>query len=390
MANKNLGLRYILLNAGIDNFSAVDICQKIIFSSLESQLMIYGAAESVVKKSDNGREKNCDSAILYLLYVIPRYLPLSNLTLSLFRTIQNLVIIGDYRSKYSSYRLALGKIFFKDETSAICSNCATHGKVNASWQINNNGYLVCGDCSNIDSLINCKGCGFALFALQAKGHIKCGNCNTDLFAGTEPKRESNDCIKITIQMMSLIFKADGQVTQDEVDHAVTFLKALGINKSERTYYLGLMKKAKTSANFDQLVEQFYQRFGNDLSFLSQAIYALLFAASADKVFHPNEDELILKAVRQFKIDIPVYEQMKREAFEKYHVTDINWCYKILECNHNFKDSEIKKKYRELQQKYHPDKTGRFDLPDHIQEMILARSTEINKAYEGLRMMRKGL
>lgn len=390
MANKNLGLRYVLLNSGIDNLSATDICQKIIFSNLESQFMIYGAAESVVKKSNNGQERNCDSAILYLLYVISRYIPLSSFTLSTFNVIENLTILGDYKSKYSTYRLALGKFFFTDEMTIICSQCASNGKINSSWQINNNGSLICGDCNSIDVFVNCRECSFSLFKVEAKGQIKCTSCKENLFSEPQKKRsDEEDSIIMILKMMSLVYKADGRITQDEVDQIIKFLKDAGITKKQRDSYLKVMKDAKT-VKFSKLIDEFYQLFNGNLPVLTRALSAMLFAASADRIFHPGEDDLILQAVRKFKIDMPVYEQMKKEAFEKNEVIDINWCYKILECNHNFKDIEIRRKYRDLQQKYHPDKASKFDLPDHIQEMILEKSKEINRAYVGLKTFRDGI
>ena len=390
MANKNLGLRYVLLNSGIDNLSVTDICQKIIFANLESQFMIYGAAESVVKKANDGQEKNCDTAILYLLYVISRYIPLSSFTLSTFSAIENLTILGDYENRYSTNRLALGKFFFKDDMAIICSRCASNDKINSSWQINNNGSLVCGDCNSIDSFINCKECNFSLFRIEGKGQLKCTSCRESLFSESQKKQSNDeDFIIMMLKMMSLIYKADGRITQDEVDQIIKFLKDAGTTKKQRDYYLKIMKDAKT-IKFTKLIDEFYQLFNDNLPLLTKALSAMLFAASADRIFHPNEDDLILQAVRIFKIDMPVYEQMKKEAFEKNEVVDVNWCYKILECNHNFKDLEIRNKYRELQQKYHPDKASKFDLPEHIQEMILEKSKEINKAYAGLKKFRNGI
>ena len=81
------------------------------------------------------------------------------------------------------------------------------------------------------------------------------------------------------------------------------------------------------------------------------------------------------------------QQNTQETRHTAYNTNNQEYYKVLECDSNISDEELKKQYKKLMMQYHPDKYASNDLPEEIQKMLNSKMSELNEAYEQIKKER---
>lgn len=112
----------------------------------------------------------------------------------------------------------------------------------------------------------------------------------------------------------------------------------------------------------------------------QLLHFLFGIAQADGHIHQSELELIKKIARTMGISNPDFESIK-----SMFIQEVNWAYTVLEINEEVSDEEVKKAYRKMAMKYHPDKVSY--LGEDFQKPAKEKFQKVNEAYEALKKMR---
>jgi DnaJ like chaperone protein len=95
--------------------------------------------------------------------------------------------------------------------------------------------------------------------------------------------------------------------------------------------------------------------------------------------------MISSAVRIFRIDNDIYEQMKRDYFPNFVDTEKH--YALLGCEPTDSAGQIKAKYRKLAADYHPDKIQSKGLPEGFIKFANQKFQEIQAAYQTIKKER---
>ena len=74
-----------------------------------------------------------------------------------------------------------------------------------------------------------------------------------------------------------------------------------------------------------------------------------------------------------------------ESITAMYIKDTDSAYKILEIEPSASNDELKKAYRELAKKYHPDKVSH--LGDDVKKAAEEKFTKLNAAYEAVKQER---
>jgi DnaJ like chaperone protein len=182
----------------------------------------------------------------------------------------------------------------------------------------------------------------------------------------------------TFSMLAKMAKADGRICDNELNTIDRFMdQDLRLNPESRKIAVTIFKTAAESAEpFENFAHQFYVHFNTQPRFLEIMLDILLRVSAADGRFSPEEERLMLSAVRIFNYSESDYLKLKAKYIDK---TDKYLA--VLGCDKNDSDEFIKKQYRKLVSEYHPDKIASKGLPEEFNKFAAEKFREIQEAYE---------
>ena len=199
----------------------------------------------------------------------------------------------------------------------------------------------------------------------------------------------------TFAVMGHICKADGQVTEDEIELAQNVMQQMDLNADQRRAAIALFNQGKR-ADFplEDIMLQLNHELGLKLNLKRMFMEIEIMAAYADGIMHPDERRLLLKVARLIGLSDQQFTQLEQMiharmgiAAGENGVTSIEDAYSILNVDKTASAAEIKKSYRRLMSQHHPDKLVAKGLPEEMMKIAAQRTHEIKQAYESIKQER---
>lgn len=190
--------------------------------------------------------------------------------------------------------------------------------------------------------------------------------------------------------MGKLAKADGHVSQDEIDHVEQFMQKLGMTEQHRQQAIVLFKKGADPA-FD--IKATYERFmsicGHTKDLKQVLLIYLIVMALADGHFHPAEEALLLDIAARLGFDRTAFLHLKDMVMNQSHfggplvdtADSLEDAYKALGVTKESSDAEIKRAYRKLMSQHHPDKLIGQGMPADMVAMATEQAKEIQLAHD---------
>ena len=202
----------------------------------------------------------------------------------------------------------------------------------------------------------------------------------------------NRFVWLLVNILVNISKIDGVVTKEEVATIQRFFQLnLGYNQTKMLWVKDLIKEAISSeATLEALLEEFRSTFTYEPRLiLLELVYQILYT----KPYVPEDELQIARNIASY-LDISVYDQRTIEAKYKYRnqqqqtttVAAESRNFEILGLESGASQEEIKKAYRKLSMKYHPDKVRH--LGDEFRDIAEKKMKEINAAYDYFKKMER--
>lgn len=196
--------------------------------------------------------------------------------------------------------------------------------------------------------------------------------------------------------MGKLAKADGHVSQQEIDHVEQFMQKLGMTAEHRLQAIALFKKGADPA-FD--IKPTYTRFmavcGHTRNLKEVLLVYLIVMALADGHLHPAEEALLTEIAGYLGYDQATFRHMMDMVLNQSHfgggqvstAAALDDAYKALGVSKESTDAEVKRAYRKLMSQYHPDKLIGQGMPEDMIAMATEQSKEIQLAYDLIKKSR---
>ena len=183
-------------------------------------------------------------------------------------------------------------------------------------------------------------------------------------------------------LIAAMMKADGRILRSELDFVKKFLVENFGEAKAKDMLLVLRDLTKNDIPVDEVLESI--KVNMNYSSRLQLLHFLFNLAASDNFIDPREYELIKKIA--FNIGI---SSVDFESIRSMFVTDKNYSeetpYKILGISPDATDEEVKKAYRKMAMKYHPDKLSYLD--EKMKKAAEEKFKKVNEAYNQIKKMR---
>ena len=194
----------------------------------------------------------------------------------------------------------------------------------------------------------------------------------------QPATTPGDFSVSLLILSAAVMRSDEKIMKSELDYVRNFfLRQFGADYTERQMLM-LREILKQEISLPEVCQQIRQYM--DYPSRLQLLHFLFGVAWADGTYHPKELETIEEIGRLLGIRLPDYSSVKA-----MFVKDTTSAYAILEITPDASDEELKKAYRKMAFKYHPDRVTH--LGEDIQKAAHGKFQELNNAYDEIKKQR---
>ena len=212
--------------------------------------------------------------------------------------------------------------------------------------------------------------GFALGSMvgESVGQARIGT-------GTQP----GDFGVSLLVLCAAVMKSDNRILKSELEYVKQFfIRQFGVEHAKERILL-LREILKQDYSLRDVCSQI--KYNLDVASRLQLLHLLFGLSNADGEIHPLEVETINNIADYLGISQGDFDSIKA-----MFVKDTSSAYKILEIPPTATDDEVKKAYRAMAVKHHPDKV--HHLGTDFQKAAQEKFKTINEAYEQIKKERK--
>jgi DnaJ like chaperone protein len=201
---------------------------------------------------------------------------------------------------------------------------------------------------------------------------------TSTYASGTTRSSQGDFGMSLLVLVAAVMKADGKVVKSELDYVKQFFVRQFGQESAKHALLTLKDILKQEIPVRDVCLQI--KVNMDYSSRLQLLHLLFNISLADTVISASEILIIEKIASYLGVASGDFLSIKN-----MFIPETDSSYKILEIDPSSTNEEVKKAYRRIAMKYHPDKVSH--LGDDIRKSADDKFTMVNEAYEKIKKER---
>ena len=197
-------------------------------------------------------------------------------------------------------------------------------------------------------------------------------------SNTKYHTQRGDFSASLIILVASVMKADGRVMKAELDYVKTFfVKHFGVDVTKEQMLL-LREILEKEIPLYEVCAQIKQNM--EYASRLQLIHFLFGVSMADGQVHDSEVKVIEQIASFLNINMADFNSLKAMFY-----ADVDSDYKILEIHNSASDEELKKAYKKMAVKFHPDKVSH--LGEEYQQDAKEKFQKVQQAYENIKKQR---
>lgn len=220
--------------------------------------------------------------------------------------------------------------------------------------------------------------GFALGSAFDAASITVQKGDTASFSSGGSSPHIGDFAASLLVLSAAVMKSDGKTLKSELDYVKDFLERQFGKEHAQQQILMLKEILKQEIPLHQVCSQIKQYMPHAERL--QIIHYLFGISKADGHVHEMELQTIHTIANYLGINAADFQSLKAMYFR-----DVDSDYKILEIEKNVSDDEVKKAYRKMAVKFHPDKVA--SLGEEVQKAAKEKFQKVQHAYENIKKQR---
>ena len=188
-----------------------------------------------------------------------------------------------------------------------------------------------------------------------------------------------DFVISVLVLFAKVMKADGQLLKSELDYVKNFLKQQFGTKKTRQ----LMVVYKDILDQEYPLKDVCRQIQKSMDHPSrlELIHILYGLSASDGHVHPDEVRVIQTIANYLNVNSNDYESIKA-----MFARDQEASYRVLEISKSADNNEVKRAFRKMANKYHPDKVSH--LGKEMQKLAEEKFKAVNDAYQQIKKDRK--